>query len=135
MVFFIIPKFSAWKVRFIGFAPILTAATVILINYNTSNSLEWYCFAFGLIVYVSWSDISVQAALTGNSNIQKIYHSAPKYVRLFIVAFIFWQATKFLVTAAGSVGMLAAAVELWGQLSSLFIAYYGAYVMILKEKK
>ena len=127
--------FSKLKVRFIGFAPIITAAIIIMINYISSNSLEWYCFAFGLIIYTSWTDISVEAALTGTSQIQKIYHSVPKYVRIFAVSLIFWQLTKVLVITAGSVGMLAYVVELGGQLTSLFIAYYAAYLMFLTESK
>ena len=127
--------FSKLKVRFIGFAPIITALMVIMLNYITINGLEWYCFAFGLIIYTSWKDISVEAALTGTSNIQKIYHSVPKYVRIFGVSFLFWQLTEVLVITAGSVGMLAVVVEFGGQLTSFFIAYYAAYLMFLTESK
>ena len=123
-------NFSPWKVRLVGLAPIITAATVTIINYNTSQRLEWYCLAFGLVIYVSWKDISLEAALRGNSNVQRIYHSVPKYVRLFVVAWIFWQITNFMVYSLGVRGEGAAVVELGGQLSSLFIAYYALYLLI-----
>ena len=98
--------FSKLKVRFIGFAPVITAAMVIMLNYITSNGLEWYCFAFGLIIYTSWKDISVEAALT-----------------------------EVLIGLSGDVGMLAYVVEFGGQLTSFFIAYYAAYLMFLTESK
>tara|TARA_R110002012_G_scaffold120262_2_gene269469 strand:+ start:472 stop:1023 length:552 start_codon:yes stop_codon:yes gene_type:complete len=122
--------FSTLKVRFVGLAPIITAAIVTIINFITHNRLEWYCFAFGLIIYMSWKDISVEAALTGKSKIQKIYHSVPKYIRIFAVSWLFWQLTKVLVGLAGEVGMMAAAVELGGQSTSLLTAYYATYLFV-----
>mgnify|MGYP003146137491 CR=1 FL=1 len=125
-------NFSSWKVRLVGLAPIITAAIVTITNYNTFKRLELYCLAFGLIIYVSWKDISLEAALTGNSQLQKTYHSIPKYIRIFIVAWIFWQITNVLVHLLGGRGLMAGVVELGGQLSSLFIAYYGLYLLIFK---
>lgn len=128
-------NFSAWKVRFVGLAPITTAAMVTIINYNTFKRLELYCLAFGLVIYVSWKDISLEAALTGNSKIQHIYHSIPKYIRIFAVSCIFWQITKILVGLAGGVGNLAFVVEFGGQLTSLFIFYFGAYLFVFDFTK
>tara|TARA_B100000029_G_scaffold254412_1_gene251216 strand:+ start:901 stop:1464 length:564 start_codon:yes stop_codon:yes gene_type:complete len=126
---------SRKKIRVIGLAPILAAFIIVGLNVIGPHRLEWYCVAFGLVVYTSWSDLSVNIALGQDAKIKQFYHSIPKYVRLFVVACFFWQITNLMVYSLGGRGVMASVVEIGGQLTALFTAYYAAYIMIFDPSR